>query len=75
MGSSLAHGPSAGSAEANSLPEAHGPPKVYGPRGHCIPLLSVALIERAIMPTFGPPSRYSRLLYNDKKCSQYYFKF
>ena len=36
MGSSRAHGPSAGPAEANGLPEAHGP------RGHCTPL-SVAL--------------------------------
>ena len=39
--SSRAHGPSAGSAEANGLPEAYGPrhgtPKVYGPRGHCLP--------------------------------------
>ena len=29
--SSRAHGPSAGPAEANGLPEA------YGPRGHCLP--------------------------------------
>ena len=27
-----------GPAEANSLPEARGPPKVHGPRGHCTPL-------------------------------------
>ena len=34
MGPSRAHGPSAGRL---FLPEAHGPPKVYGPRGHCTP--------------------------------------
>ena len=27
-------------AEANGLSEAHGPPKVHGPRGHCTPLPS-----------------------------------
>ena len=41
MGPSRAHGPSAGPAEANGLPETHGRP--HGPRGHCTPL-SVALI-------------------------------
>ena len=45
--SSRAHGPSVESAEANGLPEAHGPshgpPKVYGPRGHCTPSLSAPL--------------------------------
>ena len=30
-------GPYAGPAEANGLPEAHGPSKVHGPRGHCTP--------------------------------------
>ena len=36
-------GPSAGPAEANGFPEAHGPP--HGPWGHCTPLppLLVAL--------------------------------
>ena len=34
-----------GPAETSGLPEAHGPPKVHEPRGHCTPLppLSVAL--------------------------------
>ena len=39
MGPSRAHGPSAGPAEANGLPEAHGPPILLGPRGHCTPPL------------------------------------
>ena len=46
MGPSRANGPSAGPAEANGLPEAHGlAPKVHGLRGHCTtcPPLSVAL--------------------------------
>ena len=42
------HGPSAGPAEANGLPEAYGPlygsPKIYGTRGHCPPY-----------PPFGSP--------------------
>ena len=42
MGSSRAHGPSAGPAEANGLPEAHGLPKVHEPQGYYTPL-SVAL--------------------------------
>ena len=37
IGPSRAHGPSAGPAEANDLPEAHGPSKFHGPRGHCTP--------------------------------------
>ena len=43
MGPSRAHGPSAGRAEANSLPDA----KVHGPRGHCTSCspLSVALVS------------------------------
>ena len=32
---SRAHGPSAGPAEVNGLPEAYGPHKVHGPWGHC----------------------------------------
>ena len=43
MGPSRAHGPSAGPAEANSLPEVHGPLKSMGP-GVIVPSpLSVAL--------------------------------
>ena len=42
MGTSCAHGPSAAPAEAEGLPDAHGPPhgppKVHGFRGHCTPL-------------------------------------
>ena len=37
MDPSQAHGPSAGPAEANSLPETHGLPKVHVPRDHCAP--------------------------------------
>ena len=44
---SRAHGPSAGPAEANSLPEANRPPKVHGPRGYCTPL----------SPPLGVPAR------------------
>ena len=53
MGPSRAHGPSAGPDEANVLPEAHGPPKVHGPRGHCTPCppLSVALLWPANVKT------------------------
>ena len=55
LGPSRAHGPSAGPAEANDLPETHGalhgPPKFHGPRGHCTPLppLSVALNITAVL--------------------------
>ena len=47
MGPSRAHGPSAGPAEANGLPETHGPPKVHRLRGHCTPLppFSVTLVH------------------------------
>ena len=37
MGPFRAHGPSAGPAEHGGLAEAHGPPKVHVPRGHCTP--------------------------------------
>ena len=44
LSSSWAH---AGPAEANGLPESHGPSNVHGPRGHCIPL----------PPPLGGPAR------------------
>ena len=37
------------SAEASGLPEAHGSPKVHGPRGHCTPLHP---------PLGGPDEKY-----------------
>ena len=56
MGLSRAHWPSAGPAEANGFPEAHGPPhgppRVHGPRGHCTPLprpLSLAMYNCTII--------------------------
>ena len=56
MGPSRAHVPSAGPAEANSLPEAHGlphgPPKVHGLRGHCTPL----------HPPLGGPAMEQRII-------------
>ena len=46
-------GPSARSTDAIGLSEANGPPKVYGPRGHCPPCpLSAGLGKSAFLAHF-----------------------